>query len=214
MLWAFPSSPGAWREAVGLHRVRPRPVDEGFVTGTCFMIRRAAFEELGGFDARFWLYGEETDLCRRAIDSGWGVMVDQAVVATHVGSGSRRTAPALVDEHFARGTERFIADREGTGARLLPDREHRGCRIVPPCPAPHADGSAARARDCADTQMPSLATPAPFRSTAQQWRTTTRSSSARWNHGTTCGDAISSSCESSWHATHSSGCCSSSHRSS
>ena len=43
-----------------------RSAAEGFVIGACFLVRRSVFEALGGFDERFWLYGEETDLCRRA----------------------------------------------------------------------------------------------------------------------------------------------------
>jgi glycosyltransferase involved in cell wall biosynthesis len=113
VLWPFPSSAGAWREALALHRLRGESPRKGFVTGTCFMVRRSAFEDLGGFDARYWLYGEETDLCRRAIDAGWRVEVMPGAAATHAGAASRRTAPDLVDEHFARGTERYIADREG-----------------------------------------------------------------------------------------------------
>jgi GT2 family glycosyltransferase/glycosyltransferase involved in cell wall biosynthesis len=113
VLWPFPSSARAWVEAFGLHRLRVRPLRSGFVTGTCFMVRRVAFEQFGGFDARYWLYGEETDLCRRAIDNGWRIELDAEAIATHAGAASRYTAPDLVDEHFARGTERYIADREG-----------------------------------------------------------------------------------------------------
>ena len=43
------------------------------MVGACFLVRRDAFEAVGGFDERFWLYGEEADLCRRMCDAGWSV---------------------------------------------------------------------------------------------------------------------------------------------
>jgi GT2 family glycosyltransferase/glycosyltransferase involved in cell wall biosynthesis len=112
--WPFPTSRGAWREALGIHRLgRANPA--GFVIGACFLVRRAVFEQLEGFDTRYWLYGEETDLCARAVDAGWRVRVSAHAWAQHVGGASRDTAPSLAAEHFERGGERFVVDRQGTG---------------------------------------------------------------------------------------------------
>ncbi|MFM8303853.1 MAG: glycosyltransferase [Actinomycetota bacterium] len=116
--WPFPSVWGAWREAVGLHRVWPPSDHSTFVIGACFLVRRSVFEELGGFDTRYWLYGEETDLCRRAIDAGWRVAIAPDEWATHVGGVSRGTAPRLAAEHFERGGERFVADRGGAAGLI------------------------------------------------------------------------------------------------
>jgi glycosyltransferase involved in cell wall biosynthesis/GT2 family glycosyltransferase len=116
--WPFPSSGGAWREAAGLHRRRPDTATDGFVIGACFLVRRCVFDSLGGFDTRYWLYAEETDLCRRAVDAGWGIEIVQGSVAHHAGGASGGATRALVAEHFARGGDRFVMERQGRGHLL------------------------------------------------------------------------------------------------
>lgn len=54
-----------------------------WVMGAFMLIRRVVFEELGGFDERFFLYSEEVDLCTRARRSGWGVAYLPQLTITH-----------------------------------------------------------------------------------------------------------------------------------
>ncbi|MGH9127189.1 MAG: glycosyltransferase, partial [Acidimicrobiales bacterium] len=130
--WPFPSPLGSWCEAAGIHRMGARlgprqaaeprnagATDVAFVVGACFLVRRVAFEALGGFDEDFWLYGEEADFCRRAADTGWRVRYVPDAQAVHVGGGSSSGADGdVVREHFARGTDRVIRKHHGRAALL------------------------------------------------------------------------------------------------
>lgn len=46
------------------------PTDVGFATGCFLMIRTSVFRKLKGFDERFFLYQEDSDLSRRAMEVG------------------------------------------------------------------------------------------------------------------------------------------------
>jgi N-acetylglucosaminyl-diphospho-decaprenol L-rhamnosyltransferase len=56
----------------------------GWVSGSCFLARRVALEELGGFDEAYFMYLEDTDLCWRAHQAGWGVGFAGTASVTHV----------------------------------------------------------------------------------------------------------------------------------
>jgi N-acetylglucosaminyl-diphospho-decaprenol L-rhamnosyltransferase len=59
-----------------------------WVSGACMLVRRSLFEELGGFDEGFFLYCEDTDLCRRIWSSGRTVLFEPAAEVLHVEGSS------------------------------------------------------------------------------------------------------------------------------
>lgn len=61
---------------------RPGPVD--WVSGASLMMRASLFEQIGGFDEKFFLYFEEVDLCRRARHAGWSVVYEPRVRVVHL----------------------------------------------------------------------------------------------------------------------------------
>lgn len=58
------------------------------VKGAALLVRRSAFEEVGGFDERFFLYAEESDLCARLRARGWRVLFEPAARIVHRGGAS------------------------------------------------------------------------------------------------------------------------------
>ena len=100
-------------QALFLHRLRPRatwadeqirdpehydaPGEPGWLSGACLLMRRSAFEQIGGFDEGFFLYCEDTDICVRLRASGWGVRYEPGAVARHQeGSSAPRAALAAI----------------------------------------------------------------------------------------------------------------------
>ncbi len=59
-----------------------------WTAGASLMIRREVIEDIGGFDERFFLYFEETDLCHRAARAGWRTHYLPDSRIEHVGSAS------------------------------------------------------------------------------------------------------------------------------
>jgi N-acetylglucosaminyl-diphospho-decaprenol L-rhamnosyltransferase len=58
-----------------------RTVD--WVIGAAMLIRRAAFDAVGGWDERFFLYMEDADFCRRCARAGWQVAYVPGVAMRH-----------------------------------------------------------------------------------------------------------------------------------
>jgi N-acetylglucosaminyl-diphospho-decaprenol L-rhamnosyltransferase len=54
-----------------------------WTTGAALAIRREAFEAVAGFDERFFLFSEETDLCKRVQDAGWEAHVEPRITIIH-----------------------------------------------------------------------------------------------------------------------------------
>jgi N-acetylglucosaminyl-diphospho-decaprenol L-rhamnosyltransferase len=103
---------------VGLERLWPRnpitgghrrhPLDEtrvaavDFAPGACLLVRRAAFDAVGGWDDRFEFWFEDVDLCRRLAARGCVLYVPTAPFAHVGGHSARRLSPAdLVARYYA-----------------------------------------------------------------------------------------------------------------
>jgi len=72
-----------------------RAHDPDWVSGSCWLARRAALAAVGGFDEGFFLYEEDADLCRRLRDAGWRIAyTPQAEVVHRLGRSADRAGAA------------------------------------------------------------------------------------------------------------------------
>ena len=83
--WPFPTPLRACIEAAGLGRL---PARHWFVIGAVLLLRAEALEEVGDFDERFFLYAEEADWQRRALERGWTSAICADAEARHVSAGT------------------------------------------------------------------------------------------------------------------------------
>jgi GT2 family glycosyltransferase len=97
-----------WNYGLLPRLLRPS-VGGGWYTAACLLVRRSAFEEVGGFDEGFFLYFEDADLCLRLRRAGFGLREVVGARAWHVrgavtgGDRERRLTPAA--ERFYRASQ-------------------------------------------------------------------------------------------------------------
>lgn len=84
----FPTVRKLFRKALGQrqtmdYRWDSAPVAVDWVAGMFVVFRRDAFEAVGGFDERYFMYYEDADVCARLRDRGWQIFLDPRFVVVH-----------------------------------------------------------------------------------------------------------------------------------
>jgi N-acetylglucosaminyl-diphospho-decaprenol L-rhamnosyltransferase len=72
-----------------------------WLSGSALCVRRSAFEVLGGFDERFFMYSEDADLCKRIRNLGYSVCYEPRVTARHDGAASAPAAGQAALKRYA-----------------------------------------------------------------------------------------------------------------
>jgi len=124
--WRFPRWDTAALEASYLYRCLPqelagerllsgywdhshaRPVD--WVMGAAMLVRRGVVDGIGGFDERYFMYGEDMEWCWRMRRAGWSIDYQPAAEVVHLGGQSSA-------QHYA-----------DTGAAVKHEAYYRFCR--------------------------------------------------------------------------------------
>ena len=125
--WRFPTPARSWIENLGLNRLlrRWRYFDDysgwphdvcrfvDFAIGACLLVRRRAYVDVGDFDERFFLYGEEMDWQRRFTQRDWKVAFTPKAEVTHVGRASSVTQRPGARASFYNGMDTYQLKHHG-----------------------------------------------------------------------------------------------------
>ncbi|MDP9116126.1 MAG: glycosyltransferase family 2 protein [Actinomycetota bacterium] len=160
--WWWPSN--RWTAAYRVESEEPRERTAGWLSGSCLLIRRDAFDEVGGFDPGYFMYFEDLDLGQRFGEAGWqNVYVPSAVVCHTGGHATSRNASVMAAEHH-RSAWRYLS-RQYRGWRWFPVRlalrvgllarsvvARRVPRVAAGAEAQRRDSAEAQRRDSAEGQ--------------------------------------------------------------
>jgi N-acetylglucosaminyl-diphospho-decaprenol L-rhamnosyltransferase len=116
---AWPSNP--WTRRYHAASSTDTERDAGWLSGSCVLVRRSAFDEIGGFDEGFFMYFEDVDLGYRLSQAGWRNRFTPAAEVTHTGGHSTAGESAAMIRAHHRSAERFIR-KKYDGALLWPVR--------------------------------------------------------------------------------------------
>jgi GT2 family glycosyltransferase len=124
--WRLPGVTTALAGALFLHRrvtvesggEATRPV--GWVQSSAMLVRREAALQVGGLDAQFFVYSDETDFCKRLGDAGWRILYVPSARAIHHDQMAQDAAGAerrIVEYH--RGRDRYLRKHLGRVRAIL-----------------------------------------------------------------------------------------------
>ena len=88
------------------------------ISGACFVVRRNAVQSAQLFDPRFFMYGEDVDLCYRVKSNGWKIFYCPEARVLHYGGASSALNPET-PLFGARSNNLYIAIHYGSVAGWL-----------------------------------------------------------------------------------------------
>lgn len=96
-----------------------RPV--GWLSGACLIVRREAYEQVGGFDTSYFMYFEDVDLGARLTKAAWANLYAPTASVVHTGAHSTSTASRRMEAVHHESAYRYLS-RKYAGWYLLPVR--------------------------------------------------------------------------------------------
>jgi N-acetylglucosaminyl-diphospho-decaprenol L-rhamnosyltransferase len=100
-----------WTAAYRQDRLEPTERPVGWLSGSCLLVRRAAFDEIGGFDEHYFMYMEDVDLGDRFGRAGWlNVYVPSAEILHDKGHATGKDPARNLTAHHT-STYIYLSDR-------------------------------------------------------------------------------------------------------
>ncbi len=100
-----------WTTAYRQERLEPSERPVGWLSGSCLLVRRAAFTEVSGFDERYFMYMEDVDLGDRFGRAGWlNVYVPAAEILHDKGHSTGKDPARNLAAHHT-STYTYLSDR-------------------------------------------------------------------------------------------------------
>jgi len=100
-----------WTRAYRQEYLEPTERPVGWLSGSCLLLRRAAFDQVRGFDERYFMYMEDVDLGDRLGQAGWlNVYVPSAEILHDKGHSTGRDPASNLRAHHE-STYIYLSDR-------------------------------------------------------------------------------------------------------
>ena len=107
--WWWPKNP--WTRVYRQDQAPPVERAAGWLSGSCLLLRRAAFAAVDGFDPAYFMYFEDVDLGDRLAQAGWSSVYCPSARAVHIGGHSTERAPAEMAQAHHRSAYHYLAGR-------------------------------------------------------------------------------------------------------
>ncbi|MCC7361607.1 MAG: glycosyltransferase family 2 protein [Anaerolineales bacterium] len=115
--WLQRLAPRRWlRRYYAMDLPADAPADVDWLVGAALLVRRAAYEQVGGFDETFFMYSEELDWQRRLRAAGWRIVHLPAAQVLHAEAQSSAQAPAATHIRFNSSKVRYMRKYHGAAA--------------------------------------------------------------------------------------------------
>ena len=82
------------------------------VTGACLMIKKELFDKVDGFDPKFFMYFEDTDLCKKVYDLGYKTAVLPSASIIHFG-GKTQSSTKTKKNFYYKSLDYFFKKHYG-----------------------------------------------------------------------------------------------------
>ncbi|MCL4833838.1 MAG: glycosyltransferase [Caldilineaceae bacterium] len=82
--------------------------DVDWLVGAALLVRGEVLAGVGGFDPGFFMYSEETDLCKRVKDAGWRVVYEPGAMVIHYEGRSSEQVSTQRHIRFNRSKVRYV----------------------------------------------------------------------------------------------------------